>query len=279
MIRYKFIKEKDLFIKLDLAFQLLRVNLGAQKIDIENINTIIRSIDVLIKNIIKKHKFSSKKVKILFFELLLNDLQSILVLLEKNWLPRQYKKIKVLEKDTRKSIYLYLKKYDKYLTYLVYKIFSNYGTSILYLLILTLIIWFWFGFLFYISSSYEKLPKAIWVEALQEPNLIAVVIRGLFFFRTYRKIKCNIPLHLLFLLIISVIMLNFSKNKNFLRAIASFGGRKSDYRRKINKSFYFQLNFVNINYLYSFLNYIFLNQALLISLKILLHLLFLNEII
>ena len=166
MIRYKFIKEKNFFIKLDLAFQLLRSNLEAPKIDIENINIIIRSIDVLIRNIIKKHKFSSKKVKILFFELLLNDLQSILVLLEKNWLSRQYKKIKVFEKDTRKSIYLYLKKYDKYLVYLIYKLFSNYGTSILYLSISTLIICFWFWFLFYISD-HIRTQYYVWEGKLQ----------------------------------------------------------------------------------------------------------------
>jgi len=166
MINYNYLIETNPFKKIDLLFNLLKEHITDKNININNINTLIKNLHILIFHVIKKEKITSKQTKRLFFELLLNELQTILVLLEKKWLMRQYKKIKFLWKEVRKNLYLYLKKYDKYLIYLIYKIFTNYWTSIIYLGISTIIIAFLFWFLFFISDNI-RIAHYVWWWKLQ----------------------------------------------------------------------------------------------------------------
>ncbi len=86
--------------------------------------------------------------------------------------------------------------------------------------------------------------------------------RVVFFCRaTEEKAKCNVPLRLLFLLIISVIKLNCSKNKNFLRAIASFGGIKSDDSRKSLHCFKYYISNFNTFSKSEFIFWVLLNSS------------------
>jgi len=152
MINYLVFQETNPFKKLDLIFISIKNGLEEKNINLDNLNYLINNIAPLINNIIKYHKFPSLQTKLLFAELLISELQTTGILLNKLWLIKQYKKIKILEYTIKRKMYFCLKRYDKYLINLMYKLFSNYGTSLTYLLISTLIISWIFWFLFYLSD-------------------------------------------------------------------------------------------------------------------------------